>query len=266
MRGITPRGWTPIYGSLLSAKDDFIAGQDNNVVLVSDGIETCGGDPCAAAKQLRESGIALTIHVVGFDVDNATRTQLQCVANAASGRYYDAKNGQELANALNSAVNAVQLAAPAKVALLATATPTPTPLPLPTMTRTPVPVPTRTATRVVSRTPTTIQSIQTCRPVDNLSAMCNFDAVIVNYGHAKSSTLGARDCRTNELVDLFEYDLDVSNGWRPPQSRPIVGRTYHFDNALLFMADYSPKNPLRNRYLVFIESPNLRYSEISKCP
>ena len=126
VRGITPRGWTPIYGSLLSAQNDFVAGQDNNVILVSDGIETCGGDPCAAARQLRASGIALTIHVVGFEVDDATRTQLQCVANAASGQYYDAKSGQELANALNSAVNAVQIAAPAKVALLATATPTPT--------------------------------------------------------------------------------------------------------------------------------------------
>ena len=38
------------------------------VILVSDGIETCNPDPCAAAQILAETGVDFTAHVIGFDV------------------------------------------------------------------------------------------------------------------------------------------------------------------------------------------------------
>jgi hypothetical protein len=66
-----PTGFTPIAASLEAAGTEFagLEEQANRVILVSDGIETCDGDPIAAATALHDSGVAVVIDVVGFDVD-----------------------------------------------------------------------------------------------------------------------------------------------------------------------------------------------------
>ena len=67
------------------------------MILVTDGIETCGGDPVAAARALKESGIAVTVDVVGFDVANsAEQAALRRVAEATDGEYADAQSAAEL--------------------------------------------------------------------------------------------------------------------------------------------------------------------------
>lgn len=93
-----PTGWTPIEGALREAEAAFAGkeGQVNQMVLVSDGIETCGGDPVAAAEELRVSGIELTIDVVGFGVPGDEADQLRDVAAAGGGEYYDARTGADL--------------------------------------------------------------------------------------------------------------------------------------------------------------------------
>src|SRR3990170_4257503 len=55
VRALRPVGMTPIAGALEAAGRDLAAraGQKNVVILVSDGVETCKGDPCAVAKRLR---------------------------------------------------------------------------------------------------------------------------------------------------------------------------------------------------------------------
>ncbi len=40
------------------------------VILVSDGIETCDPDPCAVADELEKTGVGLTVHTVGFGLDD----------------------------------------------------------------------------------------------------------------------------------------------------------------------------------------------------
>ena len=74
------------------------------IVLVSDGKETCQGDPVVAAKALAAKGI--TVHTVGFVVDTAARGQLQAIARATGGTYFDAPVGPELPDTLKSAFNA----------------------------------------------------------------------------------------------------------------------------------------------------------------
>lgn len=108
VRSFVAKGWTPMATSLRRAADRLPGGADNSVILVSDGKETCGGDPCAAAQELRAQKVSLTIHVVGFGVDAEARSQLECIASAGGGRYFDATTGPELANALCQAVNLVQ--------------------------------------------------------------------------------------------------------------------------------------------------------------
>jgi hypothetical protein len=99
------QGYTPIGYSLEQAANDFAAdAKERVIVLVSDGKETCKGDPVLAAKALATKGI--TVHTVGFIVDTAARMQLQNIARATGGSYFDAPLGPELPDTLKSALNA----------------------------------------------------------------------------------------------------------------------------------------------------------------
>ncbi|WP_460831368.1 VWA domain-containing protein [Lysobacter humi (ex Lee et al. 2017)] len=103
MASFEPRGWTPIAVALQAAANDFPkgAGGRNLVYLVSDGEETCNGDPTAAARALRESGIAVTVNVIGFGVDARTAEQLRPIAAAGGGEYLAADTAATLTALFN---------------------------------------------------------------------------------------------------------------------------------------------------------------------
>ena len=99
---LQPKGKTPLTYSLGQTLPLFVPlkGENNIVVLVSDGEETCDGDPCAAAKKLAAAGVNLKIHVVGFDVSATERKQLECIAEKGKGKYFNAENAKGLEKAL----------------------------------------------------------------------------------------------------------------------------------------------------------------------
>jgi hypothetical protein len=102
---VRPQGYTPItYAFTLAARDlGTEEASSRAVVLISDGQETCPGDPCAAAKALADADAKLVIHTVGVGVDAVTRGQLQCIARMARGSYFNANNAAELSAALSKA-------------------------------------------------------------------------------------------------------------------------------------------------------------------
>lgn len=102
--GIRPVGMTPLSASLehAAALLDHRR-RPATVILVSDGNETCGRDPCAVARALAESGVDFTTHVVGFHVGDEEKAQLQCIADATGGLFIDAQGASGLAAALRSA-------------------------------------------------------------------------------------------------------------------------------------------------------------------
>ena len=103
--GAKAQGYTPIAYSLGQAANDFPAdAKERVIVLVSDGKETCQGDPVLAAQCAGGKGI--TVHTVGFIVDTAARGQLQAIARATGGTYFDAPVGPELPDTLKQALNA----------------------------------------------------------------------------------------------------------------------------------------------------------------
>jgi hypothetical protein len=104
-RGVQAQGYTPITYVLKLAAGDLAheAADSRVIILVSDGQETCEGDPCATAKALAEADAKLVVHTVGLGVDTAARYQLQCIANVARGTYFDAKTGDELGRLLGEA-------------------------------------------------------------------------------------------------------------------------------------------------------------------
>jgi len=107
IRSIQPTGKTPIANALFGSLIAFskFEGQNNHVVLISDGIETCGGDVCMAASVIANANIKPRVHVVGFDVGEEERDQLQCVALAGGGTYYDTTTAKEFRRAIGSIVN-----------------------------------------------------------------------------------------------------------------------------------------------------------------
>ena len=102
------KGYTPITDALLQAASSLPVGPNerNTIVLVSDGEETCGGDPCALAAELAAGDIELVIHTIGLAVDDVTRTQLQCIADVSGGTYTDADSAEDLSVALEEAAEA----------------------------------------------------------------------------------------------------------------------------------------------------------------
>lgn len=108
---LQPRGYTPITYVLQQAAGDFRgdSSKEHVIILVSDGKETCEGDPCAAAAALARGDARLIIHTVGFGVDAAARRELDCLARAARGKYYAAANAEELSEVLGKAITAASL-------------------------------------------------------------------------------------------------------------------------------------------------------------
>ncbi len=99
---ITPQGWTPIAYSLFLAAHDFPKdGRATNVVvLITDGLENCDGDPCAASEALRNQRIALKPYVIGLGLSAQERSAFDCV-----GTYYDAAQPKRFKEALGVVIS-----------------------------------------------------------------------------------------------------------------------------------------------------------------
>lgn len=94
-----PVGWTPIALSLREAGNDFPAAAPevvNAIVLVTDGLETCGGDPCSASRQIKNGPSAITTHVIGFALAEEEQANLQCIVDESGGLLLGAGNAAEL--------------------------------------------------------------------------------------------------------------------------------------------------------------------------
>jgi len=97
LNDITPRGKTPIGASVRAAAEAI--GQNGSVVVVTDGLENCGADLCALGEELAASKSGFTVHLIGFDVEDA-EGQLACLADATGGRYIQASDAASLTGAL----------------------------------------------------------------------------------------------------------------------------------------------------------------------
>ncbi|MED4403671.1 VWA domain-containing protein [Metabacillus fastidiosus] len=97
LESFEPKGWTPIAKAIQETKTDFEKGNEgsNIIYVVSDGIETCDGDPVQAAKELHDSNIKAVINIIGFDVDSDGQKQLFDVAEAGGGQYKTVSNAAD---------------------------------------------------------------------------------------------------------------------------------------------------------------------------
>lgn len=100
---IEPENKTPLAYSLKKA-GDFIKAvhQPVKIILITDGIETCNGDPVYQARMLKQKyGADIQLYVIGYGVDTFTKKSLEKIAKAANGEYFDAKNSMSLNEYIN---------------------------------------------------------------------------------------------------------------------------------------------------------------------
>ena len=114
VNALQPAGETPLTEAVKEAVTVLEQSTGGGtVVLVTDGKETCGSNPCQLAAELSRS--AFTVHVIGFKVrgdyfawssddeneyDNA-ETVSRCLADRTGGLYIGAENVDELIDAFH---------------------------------------------------------------------------------------------------------------------------------------------------------------------
>ncbi len=98
---IEPMGTTPIAYSLAQAANDFPAEKDvrNIIIIITDGIESCDGDPCEVSLALQKRNIFLRPFIIGLGMEDNEGKEFECM-----GQYFDAKKINDLRSSLNKAI------------------------------------------------------------------------------------------------------------------------------------------------------------------
>jgi len=102
---VVPAGRTPLTQSVEDAAEVLDTPRTPAViVLLTDGEETCGGDPCALARDLAAGAKDLTIHVIGYRHQEAGGLGAvfgaRCLAEETGGLYLPVETEDELTDAL----------------------------------------------------------------------------------------------------------------------------------------------------------------------
>jgi len=102
---LNPKGKTPLTAAVTRAAEALRYTEESaTVILVSDGLETCNADPCAAAQALESAGVNFTAHVIGFNLKEEEQKQLRCLADKTGGIFLAANDASTLQSALGKAV------------------------------------------------------------------------------------------------------------------------------------------------------------------
>ena len=104
VNSLQPQGRTPLTEAVrLAAEQLNYTTRSARIVLVSDGVESCDGDPAALAAELKDNALDLTVHVIGFDVSGIDdQSGLEALASLNGGLYLTPDTSQELKDDLNS--------------------------------------------------------------------------------------------------------------------------------------------------------------------
>jgi len=98
---IRSSGTTPIALSLEEGAKDFPSTNARNIViLITDGKEECGMDPCAVSRLYQRKGIILKPFVIGVGLDDSWKNTFDCV-----GRFFDASKESDFTNILNIVIS-----------------------------------------------------------------------------------------------------------------------------------------------------------------
>jgi Ca-activated chloride channel homolog len=113
---IVPAGRTPLTEAVrLAAEALDYRKKKGVIVLLTDGEETCGGNPCTLAKQLKSEAAGLTVHVIGYRMKDFSWTgggglmEMRCLAETTGGFYESPETVDELIAALSKTLGCPEL-------------------------------------------------------------------------------------------------------------------------------------------------------------
>jgi Ca-activated chloride channel family protein len=91
-------GWTPLAAGLDRAEALLTASSTGEQIIyvVSDGEETCGGDPVASARRIKSGRTRAIVNVIGFNLPSSEAAKLTAVAHAGGGGFVNVSSEAEL--------------------------------------------------------------------------------------------------------------------------------------------------------------------------
>jgi Ca-activated chloride channel family protein len=125
VEALKPDGRTPLTRAVKRAAEALnYSQQPATIVVITDGEETCGGAPCALAKQLKAEGARTTVHVISYQIASAIGTDgvfaSKCLADETGGIYAATDTVEQVTKALEEAMGCPQVSGatpPARISL-----------------------------------------------------------------------------------------------------------------------------------------------------
>jgi Ca-activated chloride channel homolog len=112
VEALTPAGKTPLTAAVEQAAEVLeFRDKPGVVVILTDGEETCGGEPCVLGKQLHDAAADLTVHVIAYRTSYFSWTggqsvlDIRCLAEANNGLYVTADSQEELVAAFRETLS-----------------------------------------------------------------------------------------------------------------------------------------------------------------
>jgi Ca-activated chloride channel family protein len=115
INGLDPKGTTPIAYSIAQAEKDFSECSNcrNIIILITDGIEECEGNPCEVSALLQKKGIFIRPFVIGIGLDMKFADALGCM-----GKFVDVSNENNFYPVLKNVLTEALLRTTVQVNLL----------------------------------------------------------------------------------------------------------------------------------------------------
>lgn len=113
---LVPAGRTPLTAAVEQAAEvlDYKR-KAGTVVLLTDGEETCDGNPCELAKRLKAEAAGLVVHVIGYKMKDFSWTggsgilEMRCLVDTLDGQYFSVETTEELIAALSKTLGCPML-------------------------------------------------------------------------------------------------------------------------------------------------------------
>ncbi|MFT4644487.1 MAG: Ca-activated chloride channel family protein [Planctomycetota bacterium] len=101
---IVAQGNTPIAYSLIESTKDFPEDNKtiNSIILITDGLENCEGNPCDAVVELKKKRVTINPYIIGLDIESDLIQDFECI-----GTFVNAKDESTFTKILETAVKKV---------------------------------------------------------------------------------------------------------------------------------------------------------------
>ncbi len=103
-KSIDADGPTPLAHAIKLSGESLKNIKNKMIILLSDGQETCSEDPIAEAKKVHQKyGININFQIIGYDIDNRTRRELQKISEVSKKwQYYEANDHVSLKKTIDN--------------------------------------------------------------------------------------------------------------------------------------------------------------------